>query len=89
MKSIGKTGFSPIKMEDYILSHIESNPGTSRKEIESGLRSALADHKAGIKCDCGNSIWVIGSAVMGNACFTCITGEASPDDDFEIDEAMD
>ena len=61
---------------------------TSRKELESGLSSALADHKAGVKCDCGNPIWGIGSAVMSNSCFTCITGEAMPDNDFEMDEAM-
>ena len=83
-----KQGFTPIEMEDYIRRHLKSNPDTSRKEIETGLRSALTDYKAGVKCDCGNPIWVIGSAVMGNACFTCITGEAMPDSDFEIDEAI-
>ena len=83
-----KPGFTPIGMEDYIRRHMKSNPDTSRKEIESGLRSALADYKAGVRCDCGNPIWVIGSAVMGNACFTCITGEAMPASDFEIDEAI-
>jgi len=88
MKKPGKTGFTPIGLEDYIQRHLRSNSDTSRKEIESRLRSALADHKAGVKCDCGNPIWVIGSAVMGNACFTCITGEAMPDSDYEIDEAM-
>ncbi len=88
MKSADKTGFTPIKLEDYIQRHLKSNSDTSREEIESGLRSALTDHKAGVKCDCGNPIWVIGSALTGNACFTCITGVALPDDDFEIDEAM-
>jgi hypothetical protein len=88
MKKAEKTGFIPIGLEDYIQRHLKNNPGTSREEIESGLRSALADHKTGVKCDCGNPIWVIGSAVAGNACFHCITGEAVPDDDFEIDEAM-
>jgi hypothetical protein len=83
-----KPGFMPIGMEDYIRRHMKSNADTSRKEIESGLRSALADYKTGVKCDCGNPIWVIGSAVIGNACFTCITGEAMPDSDFEIDEAL-
>ncbi len=62
-------------------------PGTSRKEIETGLEAALKDYKSGVKCDCGNPIWVIGSAITGNACFTCITGEAVPDSDYEIDEA--
>ena len=88
MKKTGEAGFTPIGLEDYIQRHLKDNPGTNRKEIESGLRSALADHKAGVKCDCGNPIWVIGSAVVGNTCFACITGETVPDSDFEIDEAI-
>lgn len=83
-----KAGFTPIAFEDYIQRHLSGNPDTSRKEIDTGLRDALAAYEAGVRCECGNPIWVIGSAVMGNACFTCITGEATPDDDFELDEAM-
>ncbi len=82
-----KTGFAPIKLKEYVNKHLKNNPGTSRKEIENGLKLALKDYKSGVKCDCGNPIWVIGSAVAGNACFTCITGEAVPDSDYEIDEA--
>ena len=88
MKTSIKHGFTPIGMNDYIEIHLKNNHGTSRKEIEDGLKSALQAHKSGEKCDCGNPIWVIGSALAGNACFTCITGEASPDSDYEIDEAM-
>jgi hypothetical protein len=29
-----------------------------------------------------------GSAVVGNAWFTCITGEADPSSDYEIDEVL-
>lgn len=83
-----KTGFRPISMDQYIELHLKSNPDTSRREINSGLKSTLRDFKAGVKCECGNPIWVIGSAVTGNACFTCITGEAQPDDEYEIDEAL-
>lgn len=75
-------------MEEYIKLYLKNNEGVSREEIESGLREALRDFKAGVTCHCGNSIWVIGSAVAGNACFTCITGEANPDEDYEIDEAL-
>ena len=82
-----KTGFTPIKFNDYIERHLESNPDWSRKEITDGLKDALNAYKRGVLCDCGEPIWVIGSAVMGYSCFTCITGEAKPDDDFEIDEA--
>jgi hypothetical protein len=82
-----KKGFVPIKLNEFVEKHIKSNPDTNRKEIETGLKAALNDYKLGVKCDCGNPIWVIGSAITGNACFTCITGEAVPDSDYEIDEA--
>ena len=75
-------------MEDFIELYLKSNPDTSREEVEEELKSALDDHKQGVRCDCGNAIWVIGSAFVGNGCFTCITGESKPDDDYEIDEAM-
>ncbi|HBA84320.1 MAG TPA: hypothetical protein DCZ95_09530 [Verrucomicrobia bacterium] len=88
MKTSNKQGFTPIGMNEYIEKHLENNHGTKRTEIEDGLKTALRAYKAGMKCACGNPIWVIGSALAGNACFTCITGEAHPDCDFEIDEAM-
>ena len=52
------------------------------------MQFALNAYNDGIKCSCGNDIWVIGSASVGNSCFTCITGEGSPDDDYEIDSAI-
>ncbi len=84
-----KSGFTPIKLNKFVDKYIQSNPGTSRKEITTGLKATLRDYKSGVKCDCGNPIWVIGSAVTGNACFTCVTGEAMPDSDYEIDEACE
>jgi hypothetical protein len=83
-----KQNFIPISINRYIESHLRSNPGTKQAEIELGLNAALEAHRNGTKCSCGNPIWVIGSAVAGTACFTCITGEAKPDDDYEIDEAL-
>ena len=88
MISKKKMGFSPIAFDEYVSLYLKNNPGTPREEIVGGLRDALADHKAGKRCDCGNEIWVLGSAVAGNACFACITGEARPNEDYEIDEAM-
>ena len=83
-----KAGFVPISLEAYVELHLKSNPGTSRAEITTALRETLEDYKRGAKCsNCGNPIWVIGSALAGNMCFTCITGEAVPEDDYEIDEA--
>jgi len=84
-----KVGFIPITMDEYVNWHLKSNPGINKVEIEKYLRSALQAYKSGEKCRCGNPIWVIGSALTGHACFTCITGEAIPDHDFEIDEACE
>ena len=68
--------------------HLKSNPSDDEKTSRKQLESALQDYKRGVKCSCGNDIWVIGSAMVGNMCFTCITGESSPDTDYEIDEAI-
>jgi hypothetical protein len=42
-----------------------------------------------VKLRCGEPIWVIGSAEAGNACFTSITGDTEPSEDYEIAEACD
>jgi hypothetical protein len=52
------------------------------------LRQAVDARKAGARCAYGAFIWAIGSAEAGAACFRCITGEAWPDRDYEIDEAL-
>ncbi len=88
MKRTQKNGLTPIAMEQYIELHLKANRDTARAEITEGLKAALQDYKDEVRCDCGNPIWVIGSAVAGNGCFTCITGEAVPDEDYEIDQAM-
>lgn len=89
MKRKTKVGFTPISIEKYVELHLKSNKDTTREEITKGLNAALTDYEKGVTCsNCGNPIWVIGSAMVGNACFTCITGEAEPDNDYEIDEAM-
>ncbi len=63
-----KAGFIPISLEKYINLHLKNDPGTTRKEITDGLKRALRAYKKGAKCACGNSIWVIGSALTSNAC---------------------
>ena len=80
-------GFVPIRLEDYVRLHLESNPGGDGADLRARLRLALRAYAAGRRCQCGEPIWVIGSAEAGLACFTCITGEAAPSDDYEIDEA--
>jgi len=79
--------FVPIKLGDYVRLFLKSNRGETAKEVTARLRSALEAYQAGARCDCGEPIWVIGSAEAGHACFTCITGEADPSEDYEIAEA--
>lgn len=79
-----KTGFTPIRMEDYVELHLRANPGDKRAEVIARLEYAIDAYRKGIRCQCGARIWIIGSAEAGLACFTCITGEYEPDNDYEI-----
>ena len=81
-------GFIPISIHEFIKNYLKDNPNENEKELRERLNSALLDYKNGIKCSCGNNLWVIGSAMVGNTCFTCITGESNPTDDYEIDMAI-
>lgn len=81
-------GFLAISIDKYIKMHLDSNPSENETDLRKRLNSALSDYKNGVKCSCGNDIWVIGSASVGNSCFTCITGESLPDSDYEIDSAI-
>jgi hypothetical protein len=67
---------------------LDNNPSENEINLRKRLNSPLEDYKNGIKCSCGNDIWVIGSASVGNGCFTCITVESQPDSDYEIDVAI-
>ncbi len=82
-----KTGFIPISMESFIDLYLKSNSSEDRETITVGLKDALNAYKRGVKCSCGAPLWVVGSAVSGFGCFTCITSEATPDSEYEIDEA--
>jgi hypothetical protein len=81
--------FVPISLKKYARLHVKSNPGEKESEVTARLQRALKDYQAGVRCSCGEPIWVIGSSEAGNMCFTCITGEAIPDSDYEIEEACD
>ena len=81
-------GFIPISIEKYIKIHLKSNPSENEKDLRSRLNTALLSYKKEERCSCGNDIWVVGSASVGNNCFTCITGESYSNDDYEIDVAI-
>jgi hypothetical protein len=86
---VAAMAFVPIALRKYVDLYLKRNPGSSRSEVTLRLKRALAAFKAGKRCHCGAPIWVIGSAEAGDACFTCITGESTPEDDYELAEAYD
>jgi hypothetical protein len=79
--------FVPIDIEKYVEFHMRENPDEDPDGLRARLIGALSAWKAGDTCDCGNPIWVVGSATAGHACFTCITMEAAPDGDYEVADA--
>lgn len=87
--SAHRAGFTPIRIPDYVRLFLKENRGDTAEKVTARLQRALKDYQAGVRCHCGEPIWVIGSAETGNACFTCITGEADPSEDYEIAEACD
>ncbi len=81
-------GFTPISKGAYVDLFVKSNPSDSRQEVVARLDDAIAARRAGKRCSCGAEIWVVGSAEAGHGCFTCITGEATPDNDYEIEDSL-
>ena len=79
-----RSGFTPIHLDSYVEQHLRANPGTNRAQLASQFEYAINACKRGVRCQCGAPIWIVGSAQAGLACFSCITGEATPDDDYEI-----
>jgi hypothetical protein len=82
-----KNSFTPIRLEKYVDLHLRANPEVDRTDLIERLQFAIDAYKKGIRCRCGAPLWIIGSAEVGLACFTCITYEAVPDHDYEIDVA--
>lgn len=82
-------GFIPIQLHDNVDLHVRANPSVKRAELIQQLESAMGAYRAGVRCQCGAPIWIIGSSQTGLACFTCITGEPGPQQDYEIDVAED
>ena len=81
-------GFISISINKYVEKHLINNPFENEMDLRKRLDSAIEAYQNGVRCSCGNDIWVVGSASLGNSCFTCITGESHPNEDFEIDLAI-
>ncbi|MEX6689349.1 hypothetical protein QTN47_17705 [Danxiaibacter flavus] len=77
--------FTKISIDNFIEKYKMSNPKEDLAQLRRNILHIKQLKKDGIKCDCGNSLWVIGSAISGKGCFTCITGETDFSDDYEID----
>ena len=79
-----QTRFKLISKDEYVNLFLNANPSDSRIDVIARLEDAIAARRDGKRCDCGEPIWVVGSAEAGYGCFTCITGESTPSDDYEI-----
>lgn len=80
--------YTPITIDNYVALHVQNNPTVIASELREKILAALQDFKNGIKCQCGNDIWVIASATAGNSCFNCIMGDTSPTTHLEIEDAI-
>ena len=83
------TGYRPVSVDQFIKQYLSNNKGADGDAVRAGVEDALAAFRQGVRCACGNPIWVAGSAVAGYGCFRCITGSAQPDGDPEIVEACE
>ncbi|TWT94925.1 hypothetical protein [Neorhodopirellula pilleata] len=80
-----KSSFTLISRDEYIERFLTANPSEHRSDVALRLDAAIAAYEDDRRCSCGAAIWIVGSAEAGYGCFTCITGDATPDNDYEID----
>lgn len=76
--------FIPISINKFVAKQRKMNSDTDVEELKKNLNHFRALKLKGEKCDCGNPIWIIGSAIAGKICFTCLTGETDTSEDYEI-----
>ena len=81
--------WKPISIDQYVKIHLRKNPNDNEKTIKIRIDAALDYYKNGLKCRCGNDIWIVGSPTVPFGCFSCITGKDHPRGDYEIDSALD
>jgi hypothetical protein len=82
-------GFVPVRLDQFVLQYLRNNQDADGDALRAAVEDALAAWRQGVRCACGNRLWVAGSAVAGYGCFRCITGTVEPDGDPEIDEACE
>ena len=74
--------FKEISIDHFVKKTKKANPNLDEGELRNQL-NAFRKEK-GELCACGEPIWIVGSAMTGRACFTCITGETDTSGDYEI-----
>lgn len=77
--------FASISIDNFLQKHKKKNKKENIAELKEQLLYFKKLKTAGATCDCGNEIWIIGSAFSGKTCFTCLTGESDPSNDYEIE----
>jgi len=83
------SGFVAVRLNQFVNQYLRNHKQADGNEVRAAVEDALAARRQGVRCACGNPLWVAGSAVAGYGCFTCITGSAEPDGDPEIDAACE
>jgi hypothetical protein len=53
-----KTGFTPIRLRDYVELHAHANPRPDRADLIERLQRAIIAFKRGERCRCGSPIWI-------------------------------
>lgn len=51
-----KAGFTSIPLREYVELHLRANPNVHRTELIQQLESAIAAHRAGVRCQFGAPI---------------------------------
>lgn len=77
----------PISVDEFVRKMAKDNKDIDTDELRESLMVAVERKKKGETCiNCDQSIWAIGSAVIGtDMCFSCTAGEADASEDYEID----
>ena len=83
------SNFVAVRLNQFVKQYLRNHKQANGDEVRAAVEDALAARRQGVRCACGNPLWVAGSAVAGYGCFTCITGSAEPDGDPEIDAACE
>ena len=80
-----KANFTYISIDNFIKKTLRKTSNLNSQELKKSLNEFKVCKLKGEMCNCGNEIWIIGSAYSGKGCFTCFTGESDCSGDYEIE----